>query len=410
MAKISDVVRFEVIRTLKKRTFWFATIAPPMLLLAIFAINYLSSQNAIKTGQEQQQSFFKTTKVAILDKSGLIDKQVAAGLRASSEPSLESGIAAVKNGTVDVFFYYPQNVSKSGIKVYARDTGITISAPYNAAAVQILQQSVVASISRTARSPQAVRVLQKPPSVSATTYKDGVESPGIATIIAPGIFLLVFLILVVLLSYTIIASTTEEKENRTAEMLLTSISSRKLITGKLYSIFTLAAVQLTVMVIPLSIYYVLFQKTVSLPGNVSLTNIPLDPVRILFGVLLFIAGFVMYTGLVVGIGALFPNANEAGRFLGLAIIWAFIPIYILAIILSNPRALVVIIFTYFPLTAPTTALLRNTLGTLSTAEALGALAVIVVSAVLALAFAVRAFRFGAMAYGRRVSIKELLGK
>ena len=66
------------------------------------------------------------------------------------------------------------------------------------------------------------------------------------------------------------------------------------------------------------------------------------------------------------------------------------------------------VFTYFPLTAPTTALLRNAAGALSLTQALVSLAIIVVSATLALMFAIRAFQYGAMEYGRRVSIKELI--
>ncbi len=105
---------------------------------------------------------------------------------------------------------------------------------------------------------------------------------------------------------------------------------------------------------------------------------------------------------------MFPSATEASRFLGVAIISAFLPIYAIASVINSPDTLIVKIFTYFPLTAPTTALLRNAVGSFSTVEALGSLAIIIISAVVAVWFAVRAFRYGSMEYGRRVGIKELL--
>ena len=116
----------------------------------------------------------------------------------------------------------------------------------------------------------------------------------------------------------------------------------------------------------------------------------------------------MFTSLLVGLGAMFPSATDANRFLGVAIISAFLPIYAIQSVISSPHTLIVRIFTYFPLTAPTTALLRNAVGSFSTGEAIGATAVIIVSVLIAIAFSVRAFRYGAMEYGRRVGIKELL--
>jgi ABC-2 type transport system permease protein len=105
---------------------------------------------------------------------------------------------------------------------------------------------------------------------------------------------------------------------------------------------------------------------------------------------------------------MFPSATEASRFLGVAIVSAFLPIYAIDSVISSPHTLIVTIFTYFPLTAPTTALLRNAVGSFSTGEALGSLAVIIAGAIIAVWFAVRAFRYGSMEYGRRVGIKELL--
>jgi ABC-2 type transport system permease protein len=105
---------------------------------------------------------------------------------------------------------------------------------------------------------------------------------------------------------------------------------------------------------------------------------------------------------------MFPSATEASRFLGVAIISAFLPIYAFENVVNSPNTLIVKIFTYFPLTAPTTALLRNAVGSFTLPEALGSLAIIMASAVVAVWFAVRAFRYGSMEYGRRVGIKELL--
>jgi len=174
------------------------------------------------------------------------------------------------------------------------------------------------------------------------------------------------------------------------------------------SIFILGLVQLATLAIPLLAALLFFPSQIGLPAGITLATIPLHFVPILFGVLFFATGLLMFTALLVGFGAMFPSATEASRFLGVAIIAAFLPIYAFQNVVSSPHTLIVTVFTYFPLTAPLTALLRNAAGSFSIWEALGVLAVIIVSAIVAVWFAVRAFRYGSMEYGRRVSIKELL--
>ena len=407
MSKLRDVVGFEVRRNLKKRSFWFTSLMPPILILVVIGISIVSSNSANKSSQQQANTISKTAKIAVLDETGLINNQQLTKLHVVIEPTKQAGIAAVQANKLDAFFYYPKDVAKSGIEIYAQDKGISNPPPYSAAATQLLKQDVITRVSLLAKNNQVVQVLQNDPTVTTTTYKNGKQTNGLAGIIAPGVFMIAFLALVVLLSYFMISATTEEKENRAAEILLTAIKSRSLILGKILSIFILGIVQLLLLAVPLLIAYTLFRSHITLPGGVSLSHIPLNAQAITFGALFFTGGITVVTGFLVGLSALFPSAQEAGRYLGVAIITQFIPIYSLGYIVSSPHALIVSVLTYFPLTASTTSLLRNVAGTLSLTQALASLAVIIVSAILAMAFAVKAFRYGAMEYGRRVSIKEL---
>ncbi|WP_235423603.1 hypothetical protein [Pseudarthrobacter chlorophenolicus] len=61
-------------------------------------------------------------------------------------------------------------------------------------------------------------------------------------------------------------------------------------------------------------------------------------------------------------------------------------------------------FTYFPLTAPVTALLRNAFGTLSPLESGLVIAELPIVGILIFRLAVHLFRYGAIAYGKKRSI------
>jgi ABC-2 type transport system permease protein len=403
-----NVINFEVFRALKKKSFWIASIAPLFIILIIIGVEYLSTQNAAAHAVQQAQAFSATAKIGEFDDSGLISQSLVLAQHITAEPNKNAGIAAVKSGGLDAFFYYPTDPNTMKIEVYAQDEGISLAPPYNAAASQLLHQSVIDDVSKATKNSQVVQILERSPGVTATTYKNGVESEGLASVVAPGIFAVAFLMLYVLLASFMISSTAGEKENRTAEMLLTSIKARTLIAGKIISIFILGLVQLATLAIPLLMVFLLFPNQIGLPAGITLGSIPLDPIALIFGALFFTAGLLFFTALLVGLGAMFPSTADATRFLGIAIISALLPIYAFQSVISSPHALIVTIFTYFPLTAPTTALLRNAVGSFSMEEALGALAVIIVSTFIAVEFEIRAFRYGSMEYGRRVGIKELL--
>ena len=194
--------------------------------------------------RNRRKRFPQTAKIGEFDDSGLISQQLLAAQHIVVEPSKDAGIAAVKSGELDAFFYYPSDPGTMNIQVYAQDQGISFTPPYNTAATQLLTQSAINDVSAAVKNSQVVQILQNPPAVTATTYKNGVETEGLLSAIAPGIFAVAFFLLFVLLASFMISSTAGEKENRTAEMLLTSIKARTLIAGKIISIFILGLVQL----------------------------------------------------------------------------------------------------------------------------------------------------------------------
>lgn len=407
MSRLSNVIGFELRRNLRKKTFWYTTFALPIIIIAVFAITNASSNRANSTTQRQASAYSKTAKLAVLDETGLINKQSLEKQHVVIETNEQAGIDAVRDGQLTAFFYYPQNVDKVGIQVYAQDQGVTFTPPYNALASQLLNQGAVTTVRSAIHNSVALQILQSSPSVTAITYKNGTKTNGLASIIAPGIFFVVFLFMIIMLSYFMIAATTEEKENRAAEILLTTIKSRSLITGKILSVLILGLVQLLIIIVPLAIGYALFHRHISLPGGVSLTHIPLGLKAISVGALFFSLGLIMFTGILVGLGSLFPTAQDASRYLALVIIWVFMPLYTIGYIVSTPDALIVKIFTYFPLTDPSTVLLRNAVGTLPKDEAILSLVILLIAATLSILFAIRAFSFGAMAYSRRITVKEL---
>jgi ABC-2 type transport system permease protein len=241
----------------------------------------------------------------------------------------------------------------------------------------------------------------------AVTYTDGQEDKGFLKLIAPGLFLVLFYFMIATFGNQILTSVTEEKENRVIEMILATIKPTTLLVGKLLSLIVLAFIQMFVILVPVVVGYLTFKSQLSLP-SLDLSSLPLDPVAISLGAAIFIVSYLMYTGILMTLGAAMPTAKEAGGFFGAIMALTFGPLYAAPLFISAPHSLLVQILSYFPLTAPIPLLLRNAVGNLELIPALISLGLLIITTILAISVGVRIFRFGALEYSRKLSVKEVL--
>lgn len=399
MHNLGTVFSFEFIRTIKKKSFWIMAMLFPVIIGVIFAIQYFSNMATLEASEETASQKFS---IEITDQSGLINEQIISALGASKSFDKQASINKVVSNQLDAYFFYPDNLDKNSVEVYAKDVGIFNNSRYQSVATTILQQSVSPTV-----SPQATAVLKNSVSYNSVTYRDGKQSNNYTELIAPGLFLIIFYLLISMFGNQMLTSTTEEKENRVTEMILTTIEAKTLIIGKILSLIALAFVQVLAIVSPILIGYLLFRDQLSLP-NFDISSIPLDPVRIGLAAVIFALSFLLYTGLLVAIGAIAPTAKEAGSFFGVIMIFLYGPLYAVTLFISTPESPIVKFLSFFPLTAPIPLLLRNAVGNLSTADALIGCLILLISAGLAMIVAVKLFRYGVLQYSSRLSLSVLL--
>lgn len=401
MHNLWTVISFEFLRTIKKRTFWLSVLVFPAILIFVFAVSYFSNKVTTAAQNKTNQEKFS---FVVQDNSGLISPSILQATHSQLITNKDAGIQMVQNGQIDAFFYYPSNPTKQPVEVFGKDISLTKNSKYTATATTLLTTSVEDNI----KSPETLSIIQKGVQTDLTTYTNGSKAPGIEGVIAPGAILVLFYLVVILLGNQMLSSTTEEKENRVSEMILTSVNSRSLIIGKIISLAMLGAVQVSVTVIPILIALRFFSTQLNLP-SIDLTHIVIAPLQLAIGIIIFICGFFLFTGILVAIGAALPTAKEASNFFGIAVFSMFVPIYGAAAIVTSPDQIIVKFFSFFPLTAPITLLLRNAVGNLTNLEAITGILILVISSVLILTIAIRAFRYGTLEYSRKLSFKEIIG-
>ena len=399
---LSTVIGFEFFRTIKKRRFWITTLAIPAAVAVVFVLVFISGQSSSSSADAQKNTHLS---FQYTDASGLVTDAVAAPFGGTRTTDNASAIAAVRAGTLGAYFAYPADPATQPVRVYGADKGVFENGTYDAVARQIL----VSAAQQKINSPQLTAVTQGNVKITSQTYRGGEVSGGIGIVIPPLLFLVIFYLSIIMLGNQMLSSTLEEKENRVTEMILTTLNPTTLIVGKVIALFMVGLVQMLVFALPVIIGFMFFRSSVSLP-DVDLSTLALQPGPMLVGSLLLVGGFILFTGTLVAIGAVVPTVKEAGTAFAPLMIMLFLPFYIVSLIVSDPSALIVQVFTYFPYTAPVTAMLRNGLGSLSSLESAIVIAELFTVGLVALRLAVHLFRYGSLEYSKKLSIRNTFGR
>ena len=395
---LGTVIRFEVARMLKKPSFWLMALGFPIMMGVIFGIVFMSNQATLDAAENLKDQKFS---IIVLDDSGLIQPSVIEAVGAKTVESREDGIDQVKTGKADAFFYYPKDLSKNKVEVFGKDVGVFENSRYTSVANLMLDQSVSTEVAADKRA-----VLQGSVALSSTVYRDGVEYDAIREMILPGIFMVLFYVLIGFFGGQMLNSTIEEKENRTIEMLLTTVEAKTLISGKILSLVALALIQGFVILLPILIMYFVVGPQLQLP-NIDLAGLPVDAGKIAVGALVFGFSFILFTGLLVAVGSAMPTAKEASNWFGIVIMMIFGPLYGVTAFVSYPDSPFVQFLSLFPLTSPIPLMLRNAVGNLPVGEAVLGIVILGISSVLVMLVAVRIFQLGAMEYDSKLSLSAL---
>lgn len=401
MFNLSTVVRFEIVRALKKKSFWVMAISFPLLMGAIFGIVFLSNMSTEAASKDLEKQKFS---LEVTDNSGLVSPALLNTIGATVVSDKQQGIANVQQGTVDAYIYYPKDIATQTVEVYGKNVDIFQNSRYESVASSLLSTSVLPTV-----RPEVATVLQGKVANSTTIYRDGQVYEPFKEMIFPALFLVLFYLLIAFFGNQMLTSTTEEKENRVIEMILTTIEARTLIIGKIISLVALAFLQGALMLLPVVIAYLALHNQLNLP-SVDLSTLPVNWGRIGVSAAIFVASFTLFTGLLVLVGSAVPTAKEAGQFFGIVMTLLFGPLYAVTLFVSSPNSPLVTFLSLFPLTAPIPLLLRNAVGNLQGWEIAIALPLMAITAIIVLALAVRVFRYGALEYSRKLSIKEIFNR
>ncbi len=180
----------------------------------------------------------------------------------------------------------------------------------------------------------------------------------------PMSFAMIFGLTILTSSGFLLNGMAKEKENRLMEVMLTSISFKKILLGKIIGLGLLGLVQVTAWLASIAIVFLLF-----IPPTIGTgINLPGLGTLAFFAAIYFFTGYLFFASLLAGIGALANDLRQAQQIGSLITVFALLPAWSSIMLVSASNSLAAKAMSYFPVTAPVTMIIRIFLGGVETGE------------------------------------------
>lgn len=237
--------------------------------------------------------------------------------------------------------------------------------------------------------------------------KEGNEPSGLGMItsqtleqIVPGIFAGIILLSILYTGMMTFQSASQERKDKMAEIILSSLTPTELMQGKILGYFILGLIQVFVW-IGIAIPFVVWKFDISILSYLFTFD---TFIFLLFSIL----GYLLFAALFVGLGATIEDVSASGSFQGMVLMLPFVPLMFINSILQDPNSTVVKVVSYIPFTSPFVMIFRLTLAEdWIWWEIALSLTILSVSIWICTKLAGKIFKAGIQKYGKNATPKDI---
>ncbi|WP_327196142.1 ABC transporter permease [Ornithinibacillus halophilus] len=233
-----------------------------------------------------------------------------------------------------------------------------------------------------------------------TTSPFGSSEEDILERAIPGAFAGFIMLSIVFTGMAIFQSASQEKKDKIAEIILSSLTPGELMQGKIYGYFVLGLIQAIVsiaLVLPVILWRV----------DIPIMEYLLVP-EVLLLVGIAILGYLLFAAIFVGVGATMADMTTAGNFQGMVMMLPFLPFIFIGPVVSDPNGLMAQIGSYVPFTSPGVLLLRlSLLEEWPWIQIIISLVILIISIWIFMKLAGKIFKVGILMYGKNATPKEI---
>jgi ABC-2 type transport system permease protein len=389
------VAKHEYRRTVIRRGFVVLTAAIPLGIAALIVLSivvYSSVQSKLPVGYVDHAGILDASRQASLPNA-------AKRIQIVSYPNQDAALAALNGEQIQAFFVFPPDyLDTLHTEVYYLQ-----KSPSNDVWQEFddfVRANLVASFPD--------RVQQRLVDGSSVTVQDITSNrqfseSSIVNIILPFAATFLFFFATISAAGYMLGVVATEKENRTMEIMVTSMTPAQLIGGKALGLLAAALTQLIIYLVAAVI-----GLTIAAPYIVELQQVTVPWMYLGVMVLFFFPAYALIAAVMIAIGSAVTELQQGQQLAGILNLFFMIPIFLLPFIFENPGSPVVVFFTLFPITSFLTISLRWGLGTVPLWQLAISWLLLVATTIFVIWAAARVFRAGMLRYGQPLTLKSAL--
>jgi ABC-2 type transport system permease protein len=374
------------------------TLIVPLIALLLIGVSQLLSGIARPTAE--------AATIGYVDELGGFEQYTSQGNITMVRFDTPDGVTeALVKGDIEEYFVIPSDYISTGvIHRYTLEKQLTASPAITAAISDFLLNNLLAG-----KVPAAtVARIEAPLNLVSTRLTEtGAVAPeqgGYGAVIIPFVFSILLALSIIFSSTYLLQGLGEEKENRLIEILLSSVSARQLLTGKVLGIGAAGLVQVAVWAISAPLLLKLASSSIG--GFFSTVQLPVN--FIVLAVVYFILGYLLFAVISAAIGAISSGSREGQQLIGVFTLPLLIPLWFISLLMFFPDNPAWVFFTIFPLSAPVEVITRLGVSVIPAWQLVASIAVLVLSIIGILLLTIRIFRTYLLMYGKRPGIGEIL--
>lgn len=319
-------------------------------------------------------------------------------------------IGRVQRKEIDGYLYLPPDIVQTSQAEYrARNVAnFAVLAAVQRAATQAVQ---AARLQAAGLDGARVAALVKRVEVGTGRITDKGEEGGSATSTFFLGYIAGFLVYLMILLYgmNVLRSVLEEKTNKIAEVIVSSMKASHLMLGKILGVGAVALLQVgiwgAVMGVAAARSDALTARFGLPKGALDVVHVP--PLTVAAVAAFFVLGFLLYAALYAALGAAVNSEQEAQQFQLMVMMPLIIPMVMVFRIVSDPLGKFATTLGLIPFTAPVTMAMRLSSVPVPPVQIIASLALLVATVLAVAWMAGKIYRVGILSTGKKPTLPEL---
>ncbi|MDO6656732.1 MULTISPECIES: ABC transporter permease [Bacillaceae] len=406
MNKFLIVLSQTYLNRLKSKAFIITTV---ITLLMIFLITNLStiidnfdSSEADRVGVIDTGSYYTQleNQMKIMDSDIVLEK---------FDGSEEKAEQAIEEGDLDSYLILKENENSEPTGLYKAETvAEQVTPQVLESALQQLKSTIAAE--KAGVTQEQLSEIDQPVQFQKVALEKGAKTEDELNQARVFVYVLLFVIYFSVIFYgnMVAVEVATEKSSRVMEILISSVSPVKQMFGKILGIALLGLTQYAVIIASGYLFMQMQEDDLAESGFLSFLNFSnLSASLIIYAIVFFILGYLLYATILAMVGSLVSRAEEVQQMIMPVQFLIIIAFFIAMFGLSTPSSTFVTISSFIPFFTPVVMFLRVGMLSIPFWEVAVSLALLIGSIVFFAIIGAKVYRGGVLMYGKSSSLKDI---